>query len=125
MVLLPENLDVDPGLLSLSEQLPHTKKSSVDRIRLWAMFFAPLGNSPSTQFLLFGKIFFISSLLNPTRFDWARSFLSFEAWSVILNENEKEVSVSFVLPTKCLVKRKLDCVCTESENVELDEAHEG
>jgi hypothetical protein len=32
-----------------------------------------------------------------------------------MSTNEKETAISFVVPTKCPVKRKLECVCTEEE----------
>jgi hypothetical protein len=48
IVLLLENLDIDPGFSSLFEQLPYTKNKPSYDIRLWVKFLAPLGNSPST-----------------------------------------------------------------------------
>jgi hypothetical protein len=118
MALLPDNLDMDPGLLSLAEQRPMYKKKLADGIRLWAKYFAPPESSPSTPVPAAWQEFFISSLLNPTRLDWARTFLSSEGWNVILKENEKETSISFVLPAKCPIK-KIDCVYSNSDQVEL------
>jgi hypothetical protein len=36
--------------------------------------------------------------------------LSFDAWSIILKENELGKSLSFLLPSKCPIKRKLECI---------------
>jgi hypothetical protein len=47
MALLPDNLDVDPGLQSLILSKTSTSKKSVDGIRHWAKYFAPPGCSPA------------------------------------------------------------------------------
>jgi hypothetical protein len=106
MALLSDDLDIDPGLLSLAVQGPTYRKKSVDGIRLWAKYFAPPRSFPSTPVPAAREQFFISSLLNPTRFDWARAFLSSEAWNVILKENEMETSFSFVLLATCHIKKR-------------------
>jgi hypothetical protein len=48
--------------------------------------------------------------------------LNSEAWNVILKDNEIETSPSFLLPAKCLVKRKIDCVGHEEIQDELVES---
>jgi hypothetical protein len=113
MALLPDNLDVDPGLQSMVLSKSWNGKKSTDGVRLWAKYFAPLGSSSGTLVSNAWQDFFISSLLNPVRFDWAKSFLSSEAWSAILKNDEMETSISFVLPTKCPMKRMIACVCHE------------
>jgi hypothetical protein len=102
MAMLPDNLDVDPGLQSLILRKTLTAKKSADGIRLWTKYFAPPGSSPLIPNAW--QEFFISSLLNPIRFDWERNFLSSKAWSVILREDKMETSLSFVLPAKCPIK---------------------
>jgi hypothetical protein len=47
MALLPDNLDVDPGLQSLILSKTSTSKKLVDGIRHWAKYFAPPGCSPT------------------------------------------------------------------------------
>jgi hypothetical protein len=59
--------------------------------------------------------FFISYFLNPSCFDWAKIFLSSEAWNIIINDAQGEPSVAFTLPEKCPSKRKLDCTISEIE----------
>jgi hypothetical protein len=103
------NLDVDPVFLALSDR--GNKKRNADGIRLWAKFFVPPGMVPSFNVPEMWSDFFISSILNPSQFDWAKTFLSSEEWSVILGENAGEVCISFSLPPKCPVKEKLECAC--------------
>jgi hypothetical protein len=119
MALLPTNLDVDPGLISLVVHRPINGNISADGIRLWARYFAPPGSLPGTLIPAAWQEFFISSLLNPTRFDWAWAFLSSEARNVILKDNEMERSFSFQLSSKCPIKRKIDCICSNDDQVEV------
>jgi hypothetical protein len=58
MALLPDNLDIDPGLLSFVVQRPTYRKKSADGIRLWSKYFAPLGSFPSTPVLALWQEFF-------------------------------------------------------------------
>jgi hypothetical protein len=113
MALLLDNLDMDP-VLNLSKQRSVAKGCSAEGYRLWAKFFDSPGSSTFSPVPLPWKEFFIASLLNPSCFDWAKSFLSSDAWRIILSTNEQEFANSFVVPTKCPVKRKLECVCSKS-----------
>jgi hypothetical protein len=125
MDLLPDNLDVDPGLLSLVVPRPLYGNKSVDGVRLWAKYFALPESFLGTLIPAAWQEFFISLLLNPSRFDWAQAFLSFEAGNVILKDNEMEASLSFMLLAKCLVKRKIDCVCFDDNQVEVAKSQMG
>jgi hypothetical protein len=49
MVLLPTNLDFDPGFSALMAQPPISKKRLAEGVRLCARFFAPVNNTPSIQ----------------------------------------------------------------------------
>jgi hypothetical protein len=42
-----------------------------------------------------------------------------------LTKNEQETSISFVVPAKCLVKRKLECVCIEEDQEDEQNALHG
>jgi hypothetical protein len=53
------------------------------------------------------------SLLNPSRFDWAKSFLSSTAWNLILKDKESEAFVAFSIPNKCPANEKITCVSEE------------
>jgi hypothetical protein len=55
MVLLPDNLDFDPGFLSLPEQRPLYRNKSANGIRLWAKYFAPPGSLQCTPALAVWK----------------------------------------------------------------------
>jgi hypothetical protein len=112
MVLLAPKQDVDPGFSDLMTHFAIQKKRSTEGIRQWARHFAPIDSSSSIQVSFVWEDFFIASLLNPLRFDWAKNFLSLEAWSVILNDSEGDTS-PFSLPQKCPSKRKLGCVISE------------
>jgi hypothetical protein len=83
MILLPDTLDFDPGLESfMDKNRPENWEASkkADGIRLWANHFAPMGSVEGVQIPNSWNDFFIMSLLNPSRFDWAKSFLSSTAW---------------------------------------------
>jgi hypothetical protein len=97
MVLLPSDLKVDPGFSSLVNESEFYKKRSAKGVRLWTRHFAPVGGFASVQVPLLWEDFFIASLLNPSRFDWAKNFLSSEAWNVILNDCKGD-SFPFSLP---------------------------
>jgi hypothetical protein len=113
MALLPENLDMDP-VLNLSKQRSVAKGCTSEGYRLWAKYFDSPRSSTFSPVPLPWKEFFIASLLNPSCFNWAKSFLSSDAWKIILSTNEQEYAISFVVPAKCPVKRKLECVCSEN-----------
>jgi hypothetical protein len=91
-----------------------SKSNSTENGLSWKYFDAP-GSSSSNLVPASWKEFFIASLLNLSSFDWAKSFLSSDAWSIIMSANGQENAISFVVPDKCPVKRKLECVCTEEE----------
>jgi hypothetical protein len=119
MVLLPNNLEVDQGMSALMPFQHPGKKRSAEGIRLWARHFAPCGNEDCIQVPLGWENFFIASLLNPSCFDWAKNFLSSEAWDVIIKDSQGDFSVPFSIPTK----RKLECTLTEIDE-ERPEAEE-
>jgi hypothetical protein len=112
MILLPNDLDVDPGYSALMTS-QSAKNRSAERVRLWAKFFAPISNSNCIEVALGWENCFIASLLNTSSFDWAKLFLSSEAWDVILNDSRGDTSISFSIPNKCPTKRKLECTISE------------
>jgi hypothetical protein len=115
MALLPDNLNVDPGLSAIAPFQGSAKKRSTEGVRLWATYFAPGGSDECVQVPFGWEIFFIASLLNPTCFDWTKNFLSSEAWNVIISDAFDEPSISFTIPHKCPSKRKLECTISEIE----------
>jgi hypothetical protein len=49
MMVLPDNLDVDPGLSALMPFHAPAKRRSAEGVRLWARHFAPCGNDECIQ----------------------------------------------------------------------------
>jgi hypothetical protein len=86
MVLFPDSLYVDPVIKERSTQEYNqwTSNQKAESVRLWANFFAPLGKNSGVDIPTASHDFFIMSLLNPSKFEWARSFLGSEAWKLIL-----------------------------------------
>jgi hypothetical protein len=76
MALLPDNLDIDLVFSGLSEQNSLFKNNSAEGFRLLATYFDAPGSCASNLVPASWKEFFIASLLNPSSFDWAKSFLN-------------------------------------------------
>jgi hypothetical protein len=88
------------------------RKRTAQFYRLWANYFAPVGNPE-----IFVKIpkkwssFFLSNLLQPDSFNWSKSFLSSEIPPTLL-EPELE-SLSIAIPKSCPNDKFLDKVLSE------------
>jgi hypothetical protein len=97
----------DPVLLS------HLERKRNDQFyRIWANYFAPVGNSvPSVQVPKKWAPFFLSNLLHKDSFSWSKSFLSSDIPSALM-EPEAE-SHPFVIPRKCPDGKFLDSVLSE------------
>jgi hypothetical protein len=70
MVLLPISLECYLGSSSSNVGNP---KNNADGVRLWAKYFALLGHEDGIQIPSIWTDFFTVALLNPSRFDWAKS----------------------------------------------------
>lgn len=94
MVLLPDSLYVDPVIKERSTQEYNqwTSNQKAESVRLWANFFAPLGKNSGVDIPTASHDIFIMSLLNPSKFEWARSFLGSEAWKLILKDRATEAT---------------------------------
>jgi hypothetical protein len=55
------------------------------------------------------------NLINPSHFDWGKSFLQYGAWKLIISDKEHEESFLFSLPGKCPVKTPMLCSNPEEE----------
>jgi hypothetical protein len=108
MVLLPENLDVDPGLVDycLRQEL---NVKHVDGVRLWAKKFAPFGQLEGILVPDSWCDFFTFFLLNPTKFEWTKSLLQSGAWQLIQQDRSNESTTLFQLPQKCPSEAALSC----------------
>jgi hypothetical protein len=104
-------------------QLHLERKRSTQLYRIWANYFAPIGNLDITV-----KIpkkwspFFLSNLLQPESFNWSKSFLSSEIPSTLL-EPELE-SLSFAIPKGCPKDNFLDDVLSENPQPPSSEQEE-
>jgi hypothetical protein len=58
-------------------------------------------------------------LLNHARFDWVKTFLHSNAWGLILKDRESEATITFSVPQKCPIQKKL--VCSEVEHDQEEE----
>jgi hypothetical protein len=79
MMLLPETLDIDPGLAAtkkITHIQAHNHKQSADGVRIWVKHFSPLCLENGIQIPNAWCDFFTMSLMNPSRFEWAKSFLT-------------------------------------------------
>jgi hypothetical protein len=53
--------------------------------------------------------FFTISLLNPSHFEWAKSFLTSSAWNLLLKDKYFEAIITFSVPNRCPVEEELQC----------------
>jgi hypothetical protein len=113
MMLLPDNIDLDPGLESQS--MLYSSQQRADGVRLWAKHFAPLGMMSGIQIPNSWVDFFNIVLLNSQRFEWAKSLLTSGAWELVLKDKESEATLTFYLPQKCLSKEFPFCSGADSK----------
>jgi hypothetical protein len=76
-------------------------------VRKWAKYLAPVGHSSGISVPKSWANFCTLTLLDPERFEWAKAFLGSKAWSLVINNNASEASLTFSLPSKCPLKEKL------------------
>jgi hypothetical protein len=93
-------------------QLHMERKRSAQFYRIWANYFAPVGNPDiSVKNPKKWSPFFLSNLLQPESFNWSKSFLSSEIPPTLL-ESELE-SLSFAIPKSYPKDKFLDDVLLE------------
>jgi hypothetical protein len=113
MVLLPKNLDVDPGLNNMygnnEGYSDWVSQQNAERVRIWAQFFAPMGMAEGVSIPQSWADFFTLALMNPAMFDWAKCFLTSNAWNLRLKDRSSEAIVSFSIPNRCPVQEKTQC----------------
>jgi hypothetical protein len=83
-------------------------------MKLWDKYFAPHVNNTNKS----GKIceipvswfnFITLMLMTPEKIDWVKGFLSSHLWEIIKEPLNKEVTVSFSVPDKCVVSEAPSC----------------
>jgi hypothetical protein len=84
-------------------------KQKADSIRPWAKFFSPTNNMKGFKIPKVWRDFLTVILLNPSRFEWARSFVVSKAWQYILQDRDSEGMVTFSIPNNCRVDKELLC----------------
>jgi hypothetical protein len=80
-----------------------------ERVRKWAKYLAPVGHSSGISVPKSWANFCTLTLLDPERFELAKAFLGSKAWSLVINNNASEASLTFSLPSKCPLKEKNSC----------------
>jgi hypothetical protein len=118
MALLPENIDIDPGYEAFCfDHNAHevSPRQSPDGIKLWAKHFAPIDRQSGINIPPSWSDLFTLALLNPAKFDWAKSVLGSKAWELILTDKDSEATITFSIPNKCPVKKALICEQMEDE----------
>jgi hypothetical protein len=91
-------------------------KTPPDAYRLWAKHFSPVG-CPSYVILIPKDwvAFFTVMLLSPAHFDWAKTFLTSQAWNLLLQCSNSSLFMSFALPSSCPKNAEVRCSALEDE----------
>jgi hypothetical protein len=77
-------------------------KTPPDVYMLWAKHFSPVGCPPHViQIPKDWAAFFTVMLLSPAHFDWAKTFLTSQAWNLLLQCSNSSSFMSFALPPSC------------------------
>jgi hypothetical protein len=104
-------------------QMHLERKRPAQLYRIWANYFAPVGNPDiSVKIPKKWSPFFLSNLLQPESFNWSKSFLSSEIPSTLL-EPELE-SLSFAIPKGYPKDKFLDDVLSEDPQPSNSEQEE-
>ncbi|KAK8448081.1 hypothetical protein SEVIR_8G217501v4 [Setaria viridis] len=118
--------NADPGWDQLISGSQGSYKSHPDVHRLWARFFSPMG-SPEQVISIPNDWtpFFIVMLLSPNHFEWAKSFLSSQAWKFLLSCASNSVSMSFAIPSKCPENVDLNCsLFPQAANCSVEDSYD-
>jgi hypothetical protein len=100
-------------------------KTPPDVYRLWAKHFSPVGcPSHVIQIPKDWAAFFTVMLLSPTHFDWAKSFLSSQAWNMLLQCSNSSSFMSFALPSSCPENAEVRCAALEDESEDNSSQHD-
>jgi hypothetical protein len=120
MVVLPDSLDVDPGLMDYTiNSLSKGHLRNADGIRLWAKHFAQNFEGGRVEVPICWNDFYTINLLHPERFNWIKAFMESSAWSLITKDSEKETSLTFSIPKSCPLSTPIQCII--SSNMQLSD----
>jgi hypothetical protein len=98
MELLPDTLDADPVFSSQQELNLCNGRPHSEGVRLWSRFFAPTGDCSGFLVPSFWSDFITLALMDPIRFNWAKSFLESSDGNMIIQDKEKEMCFTFCIP---------------------------
>jgi hypothetical protein len=121
LMLLLDNLEIDPGFEDVAKRhgMQSSYEKNVDGVRLWANHFSPLGQLQGIPIPKSWCDFFTFYLLNPSKFEWAKSLLDSGAWQVIHHDRADEDTTNFQIPSKCPNEISLSCPAkTECGSIE-------
>jgi hypothetical protein len=125
------NLNLNVGLVRLYNDFPvnfgplfqeqaQPKKLCADTYRLWAKHFAPTGNPEFVVKVPESWVpFFLTRLMDPSSFDWAKSFLGSNSWRVMVGCAPLEDNLQFALPNSCPDSGPIIC---EEDDLPISEA---
>jgi hypothetical protein len=93
-----------------------SKKISAEGMALWEKYFAPkssdIANNDSSALVVIPASWFnfiTLMLVTPEKFDWAKGFLSSQLWDIMKEPMQKETSVKFAIPDKCVTSKAPTC----------------
>jgi hypothetical protein len=105
--------------------LEDKNKFSEEAIKLWDQYFAPHiqrtsgDNELKVLEIPVGWFNFITlMLLTPEKFDWTIFFLNSALWKLLLDNESKEDTISFIIPDKCSVTQAPTCKLAELDNAD-------
>jgi hypothetical protein len=91
-------------------------KTPPDVYRLWAKHFSPVGCPPHViPIPKDWAAFFTVMLFSPAHFDWAKTFLTSQAWNLLLQCSNSSSFMSFALPSSCPKNAEVRCSALEDE----------
>lgn len=127
MVQLVDQFDHDPVLKCFTgfgdNEISWTPKQNADGIRLWAKYFAPAGRSVTFEIPQSWSDFFTVLLLNPARFEWAKTFITSKAWELIVSYCPQKHGRQFALPPQCPTTNAHKCLIEEISAESGDSTH--
>lgn len=79
-----------------------------DMFRFWTKYFEPVNGTNAVEIPPAWAAFFTAALLNPSSFEWAKSFLSSPTWAYFSPSDGS--GISFALPAKCPSEASSSCL---------------
>jgi hypothetical protein len=97
MVLLPDNIDCDPGMSDFMARNPMSP-CHADSVRFWAHHFSFLYGAKVVMVPRCWNDFCTLNLMHLDRFSWVKSLTESSAWSLITKDSDIESSFTFTIP---------------------------